>query len=253
MTFYSRADWGSSVSPGGNVIGVVSEAYIHHFNSNIEAPRTVDSCKSRMRGAQAYHVSLGWGDIGYSFCVSDAGDVYEGRGWNRSGAHTYGFNSRGYGVCWLGDSNVSRPSDSALRAIADLIKTGISLGKITPNPTIVAHRDRVPDTSCCGDVMYSQLPQIRALVAGTGPTPAPAPTQPEDLYEEEEMLVSMVDPNGTVIIVNGHQYTEMPGPWDKAEQGMRQMIAAGILKGNPDGSPRLTQLNAQGFATLRKV
>jgi N-acetylmuramoyl-L-alanine amidase len=38
-----------------------------------------------------------WMDLGYSFLVGGDGQVYEGRGWNHSGAHTYGYNSRGVG------------------------------------------------------------------------------------------------------------------------------------------------------------
>jgi hypothetical protein len=32
-------------------------------------------------------------DIGYSFLIGGDGNVYEGRGWDRLGAHTEGFNS----------------------------------------------------------------------------------------------------------------------------------------------------------------
>jgi N-acetylmuramoyl-L-alanine amidase len=168
MAVYSRADWGSTSGPGGNQIaGPVAEAYIHHYNSGITPCRTVPDAKARMRGAQAYHRDTqGWGDIGYSWCVDDIGNIYEGRGWWRTGAHTYGYNSKGYGICWLGDSRFALPSGAALRAIAGTIQAGIAAGAISPNPTIVAHRDRVPDTSCCGDPMYAQLPDIRALTLG---------------------------------------------------------------------------------------
>ena len=42
--------------------------------------------------------SQGWSDIGYSFLIGGDGRVYEGRGWGRVGAHTYGYNSRAYGI-----------------------------------------------------------------------------------------------------------------------------------------------------------
>lgn len=29
----------------------------------------------------------GWADIGYNFCIGDPGQVYEGRGYGRHGAH----------------------------------------------------------------------------------------------------------------------------------------------------------------------
>ena len=37
-----------------------------------------------------------------SFLIGGDGNLYEGRGWNVLGAHTQGYNSRGYGVCFLG-------------------------------------------------------------------------------------------------------------------------------------------------------
>lgn len=166
MTSYTRADWGSAYPRGGRTIGAVPEIYIHHFDSNIPPERTVAGAMARMRGGQAYHASQGWSDIGYSWCVDDIGNDYEGRGWWRTGAHTYGFNSKGYAVCWLGDSNVAAPSTAALQSIARVIQQGVAVGAVHPHPTIVAHRDRVPDTSCCGDPMYAQLDQIRALAAG---------------------------------------------------------------------------------------
>jgi hypothetical protein len=122
---YTRSEWGSVVPPGGNLMPTRdAEAYIHHFNSGIQSPTTLSESMSRVRAAQQYHISLGWNDIGYSWLVDNMGNVFEGRGWNRTGAHTYGWNSKGYGICWLGDSNVSRPTDEALAAISWIIKTG---------------------------------------------------------------------------------------------------------------------------------
>ncbi len=170
MTVYTREQWGSSLPRGGYAIaGQVGEAYVHHFNSGITAPRTVDEAMARMRGAQAYHANTqGWGDIGYSWCVDELGNIYEGRGWFRTGAHTYGYNSKGYGICWLGDSNVAVPSDAAIAAVAECVRMGVAAGALVDGPTVVAHRDRVPDTACCGDPMYLRLDDIRRLVAVGG-------------------------------------------------------------------------------------
>lgn len=165
MTVYLRQQWGSTGELGGyDLPPAVSEAYVHHFGSGIQPARSVDEAMARMRSAQAYHRSLGWGDIGYSWCVDFAGNVYEGRGWNRTGAHTYGYNSKGYGICGLFDSTVFPPSDEMIAGVAWIIREGVELGKITARPTIVGHRDRVPDTACCGDPMYLRLDDIRALV-----------------------------------------------------------------------------------------
>lgn len=210
MTVYLRADWGSTGAPGGyDLPGPVSEVYVHHFNSGIQPARTVDEAKARMRSAQAYHRSLGWGDIGYSWCVDYAGNIYEGRGWNRTGAHTYGHNSKGYGICGLFDSNVHPPSDEMTAAIAEITRSGIELGKITARPTIVAHRDRVPDTACCGDPMYLRLDDIRALVAGG--ELGPATNGGTDDEEAAVPLYMMGLRNGDVVAVYDGGFTRQVG------------------------------------------
>lgn len=45
----------------------------------------------------------GWDDIGYSFLIGEDGRVYEGRGWDRVGAHAPQYNHVSIGVCFLGD------------------------------------------------------------------------------------------------------------------------------------------------------
>ena len=55
--------------------------------------------------------SKGWSDIGYSFLIGGDGRVYEGRGWGRVGAHTYGYNSRAYGIrCKAYSSPILEPN-----------------------------------------------------------------------------------------------------------------------------------------------
>ena len=44
----------------------------------------------------------GWSDIGYSFLVGGDGNIYEGRGWDRVGAHTSGYNSVGLAWSYIG-------------------------------------------------------------------------------------------------------------------------------------------------------
>ncbi len=38
-----------------------------------------------------------------SFIVGEDGNAYEGRGWNRVGAHTPGYNAIGLGFCIIGN------------------------------------------------------------------------------------------------------------------------------------------------------
>ena len=46
---------------------------------------------------------VGWDDIGYNFVIGGDGRVYEGRGWDRVGAHTKGWNSISVSFAVMGD------------------------------------------------------------------------------------------------------------------------------------------------------
>ncbi len=39
--------------------------------------------------------------------------MYEGRGWNVQGAHTSGYNSVGYGTCFIGNFMTENPVQAA--------------------------------------------------------------------------------------------------------------------------------------------
>lgn len=252
MMIYTRDEWGADSPKGGYPMNYqVNEFYIHHFNGGIAAPTTVAESKSRMRGALAFHRDTqGWGDIGYSFCFDNAGNIYEGRGWYRTGAHTYGYNSKGYAACWLGDSNVSRPTLSALEAAALICLDGIRFGAISPNPTIVAHRDRVPDTSCCGDPMYAQIPDIRALVGGNTPitdisTPTPATALTNGM--EYDMNLYLLE-DGRYLLVDGARKRKILNPtgnesWEQVNGVMVGLANAGAVARHPDGTPVIGSLS----------
>lgn len=248
MKIYSRDEWGADSPRGGNDITyAVSEIYVHHYNSGITAPQELQASMSRVRGALAYHRDAqGWQDIGYSFLVDDLGNAFEGRGWGKTGAHTYGYNSKGYGICWLGDSNVSDPSEAAMQAIADLVHDGIDKGWIISTPTVVAHRDRVPDTSCCGDVMYAQMDHIRDLVAGDFTTfsttkPIDKPVTPTAIPNDMERPMTLVRSRaGLFILLNGRQFKILNGgdeTWEQVNTIMVGLARAGQVPTHKDGSP----------------
>jgi peptidoglycan recognition protein len=57
-----------------------------------------------VKGFQDYHMDTnGWSDIGYNFLVGGDGNIYEGRGWIRVGAHTPGYNINSMGICLIGN------------------------------------------------------------------------------------------------------------------------------------------------------
>lgn len=71
------------------------------------------------RAIDAEHHAKGWNGIGYNHVVSQAGEVFEGRGWGLIGAHCEGFNTASFGVqVAVGGDQV--PSPAALHAVRAL-------------------------------------------------------------------------------------------------------------------------------------
>ena len=69
----------------------------------------------------------GWADIGYNFLVGEDGNAYEGRGWDRVGAHSPNYNSVAYGTCVMGTYTSRNPNAVAMQVTQQLISCGISL------------------------------------------------------------------------------------------------------------------------------
>lgn len=144
-----------------------------------------------------------WSDIGYSWLVDDFGNSYEGRGWLRSQAATVGHNSTSHSICWMGNSMTRQPSNKALACIAQLIVDGQKVGAVTNDCTISGHRD-ANSTACPGDLLYAQLPIIRAAVLDLPPATIDPPE--DDMTEDESRMLREVHfwiangyiPGGTV-------------------------------------------------------
>lgn len=97
---------------------------------------------------QTYHMeSKAWDDIGYNFLVGGDGDVYEGRGWDKQGAHTKGYNSGSIGIAYIGTFNKKLPSERQLTAGFLIMDEGVKLGKLTADYKVYAHRQLIASES----------------------------------------------------------------------------------------------------------
>ncbi|KAL2712176.1 peptidoglycan recognition protein 3-like [Vespula squamosa] len=116
-----------------------------------------EACSKIVRSYQNFHIDdRGWFDLGYNFVIGEDGNVYEGRGWNKVGAHAPGYNFQSIGICIIGDFMDFLPNDVALRALNSLISCGISLGKIHHDYNLIGHR-QARNTLCPGDTFYKYV------------------------------------------------------------------------------------------------
>ncbi|XP_060064599.1 peptidoglycan recognition protein 1-like [Ylistrum balloti] len=147
----TREEWGARLPSHtiGHLPEIPQYVFIHHGAGS--RCHSEDECAAKVRSYQEFHmVTRGWWDIGYSFVVGEDGNVYEARGWDKIGAHTYGRNTVGIGISVIGDFRTQIPDDAALHAVIQLIACGLNTGKIQTNYIIQGHCDVVP-TECPGN------------------------------------------------------------------------------------------------------
>jgi hypothetical protein len=199
----ARRGWAQGMAPPrvAPEYGAVQMAFVHHTeNPNGYAPGEVPAM---LRAIYVFHRYVnGWNDIGYNFVVDLYGRIFEARAGGIDepviGAHAGGYNLVSSGVAVLGSFMSTPISPVARRALEQLLAWKLSLhglpaeGTVTvrvnpagasysrfpanahvPLPRIAGHRDG-DSTDCPGDVLYGELPGIRARVLGLAPRPARA-------------------------------------------------------------------------------
>ncbi|MFD0774287.1 N-acetylmuramoyl-L-alanine amidase [Streptomonospora algeriensis] len=138
-----RSEWGARAPRSREHVpwDARTEFVVHH--SAEPAMRTV-------RSIQDFHMDdRGWSDIGYNLLVDDAGNAYEGRGWQVLGAHAIGHNTSGVGVCYIGQDSPTPAAKAAIRALYD--EANQRAGR---RLEAKGHRD-VNETSCPGDHLHT--------------------------------------------------------------------------------------------------
>ncbi|XP_006112846.3 N-acetylmuramoyl-L-alanine amidase [Pelodiscus sinensis] len=136
----------------------LSFVYIHHTSSPSQPCRTFPECAADMRAMQRFHQEdRRWDDIGYSFVVGSDGYMYQGRGWHWVGAHTRGYNSKGYGVSFIGDYMDTLPEAFALSLVRNnFLQCAVKGSKIQANYTVHGHR-QMGHTACPGNRLFWEI------------------------------------------------------------------------------------------------
>ncbi|XP_060566740.1 peptidoglycan recognition protein 1-like [Ruditapes philippinarum] len=153
----TRTEWGARdpISTYRKLHHPVKYMFIHHGASDFCFTRT--DCIQMMKNYQTYQIDfLGFTDIGYSFVVGEDGNVYEARGWDAVGAHTYGYNDVGLAICVIGDFTNRVPNDAAVNAVKQMIACGLSNGKLSNTYLLRGARD-VETTASPGEKLYDLI------------------------------------------------------------------------------------------------
>jgi len=180
----SRADWGASTALPrlGSIVDPRrrSEVFIHHTvivdnDSTINEWESIEEVKAKMKQLQTVRPDLGK-DVPYNFvafCMAN-GDLVlgEGRGLDRSGAHTVGHNTSAIAVSFQGNfERTPLPGnlDANLIGLGNWLrelreeKGFVNLGSEHPlGRDVFGHQDVKP-TDCPGKHIFDRLRLIRFL------------------------------------------------------------------------------------------
>lgn len=100
--------------------------------------------------------SRNWDDIGYNFLVGGDGNVYEGRGWDKQGAHTKGFNVDSICIAFIGTFNSILPPPRQIETAKLLIETGVMEKNVREDYKLYGHRQLAPFESP-GAVLFENI------------------------------------------------------------------------------------------------
>lgn len=128
---------------------------IHHTAT--ENCSSQAQCIFQVRYIQTFHIeSRGWWDIAYNFLVGGDGEVYEGRGWQSEGAHSFGYNVKSIGIAFIGTFIRDKPIDRQIIACQRLIELGVAKGFLQKDYKILAAR-QLQTTQSPGQALYDEI------------------------------------------------------------------------------------------------
>ncbi|XP_055528858.1 peptidoglycan-recognition protein LF-like isoform X4 [Wyeomyia smithii] len=112
-----------------------------------EGCTTQSLCVFMTSKIQQFHMaedSKNYSDIAYNFLVGGDGNAYEGRGWDKQGAHTKGFNRDSICIAFIGTFIDIEPPITQLSAAKQLIALGLDLKKLDVEYRLFGHRQLAP-------------------------------------------------------------------------------------------------------------
>jgi hypothetical protein len=284
----TRDEWGAAgcVPRDAPSYGTVKAVHVHHTVSlNDYAP---EEAPAMVLAICRYHRnSNGWDDIGYNALVDRYGVLYEGRagGLDQAviGAQAQGFNAETAGIASIGDHTSVGASAATIDALARYIrwKLGVhgqplsgpvelrsSGGSATRYPAgtrvtvdrVLGHRD-TGETACPGELLYSQLADLRAMVStGVATVPSYATRLSATLADYSVDYGEVVPVTG---LLSGPAGAPLSGEQIEVQvNGDGRWISSRLLTSAPDGTfatelkPRkrmYVRLRFPGRAELRRA
>jgi len=152
----TRSQWGARAATTANLPIQPAAFFVVHHTAGALCT-TQAECDAQMRGIQNFHMnSNGWADIGYNFCVGNTGQIYEGRGFGRQGAHSPSYNNQSIGFCFIGTFGNMLPTIQALTNAQAFVQCARDMGRLRSDYWVITHRQDIA-TSCPGDSLNNHV------------------------------------------------------------------------------------------------
>ncbi|XP_071041563.1 peptidoglycan recognition protein 3 [Parasteatoda tepidariorum] len=159
MEFVSREKWGAQdPNDVASLSTPVSLLFIHRTGGEHE----YDDEKSSIRKMKRLQIidmdTKGHDDIGYNFVIGGDARVYVGRGWDKIGKHTFGYNHISLGIAFMGNFMEEKPSIPMIEAGKSLVEYAVSEGYLARDYKLYGHRVVSPGTiECPGNKLYDVI------------------------------------------------------------------------------------------------
>lgn len=161
LTLVTREKW-LAKPPTGYIDDLITPVPLVVIQHTVQSTcDSMETCSLLVRQIQSQHISSSsiGDDVGYNFLVGGDGAAYEGRGWNKIGAHTRGYNSRSVGVAFIGDFRDEEPPKEQVIALLKLLRDGVQEGKIAENYTLIG-ANQVQQTESPGKMLFKILTKL---------------------------------------------------------------------------------------------
>uniref|UniRef100_A0A182WAI2 Peptidoglycan recognition protein long class n=1 Tax=Anopheles minimus TaxID=112268 RepID=A0A182WAI2_9DIPT len=146
LRLVTRTEWLAQPSRGELADLKLPAELVIIAHTATEGCTTQAACRLRVRLIQLFHMDgKNYDDITFNFLIGGDGQIYEGRNWNKIGAHTYGYNSRSIGIAFIGDYNYAhKPTDKQMELLKYMLQYGASNGCIAESYKIYASEQLDP-------------------------------------------------------------------------------------------------------------
>lgn len=165
----TRREWGARHGNGLGPAPIPSEWWLHHSAgefpdlvfTDLDRDGVDDDEERVMRSLEDAGERRFKAGISYPWLVPPSGTAYIGHTMDREGAHTYGHNIRGRGICLIGNYELRPPTDAQLTTVAKIMVHEHRAGRSRTHVLNGGHRDTgLTATACPGRYAHTLIGEI---------------------------------------------------------------------------------------------